>query len=79
MWSRKAVGGEESRSLTEFTYVPSAHKCQEPHRGDGGRVPGPLPMRKPDGHTAGLKRVEHKKYIKHRICHPVTMSGGGIL
>ena len=23
--------------------------------------------------------IVHKKYIKHRICHPVTMSGGGIM
>ena len=23
--------------------------------------------------------IVHKKYIKHRIFHPVTMSGGGIM
>ena len=23
--------------------------------------------------------IVHKKYIKHRICHPVTISGGGIM
>ena len=40
MWSRKAVGGEESGSLTQRALQHIG--VRSPQREMGGRVPGPL-------------------------------------
>ena len=55
---------------------------KEPRDGREGSL-ALWPMIMPDGHAAGVKRLElgvmTSGMWRPRICHPVTMSGGGIM